>query len=130
MDISKYPQVIQDRVTIKQVAYGGTCKPATSYAYEIEASEWTLHHEMGHATAKILGIEQELAEMVWNLPGSERVTNDNIFCYGAQEQQRGNCRKARAEYAADAIQAYMLNWPELPKKVKEYIQYKISQALY
>ena len=129
MDISMYPRMVQDRVMIKEVAYGGTCKPAISYTYEIEASEYTLHHEMGHATAKILGIEQELAQMVWTTPGSEAVTNDNIFCYGAQERQRGDARKARAEYAADAIQAYILGQP-LPAHIREYIEQQLNSALY
>lgn len=130
MNISQYPREIQDRVAIRRCAYGGSCKPVTSLTYEVRCNEYTLHHEMGHAAAKILGIEVQLAQMVWDLPGSETLTNDNIFNYGAQDRQRGDFRKARAEYAADAIRAYVLDCPELPKHIRNFIKSAFDKARY
>ncbi len=119
MSLNKYPQKVQARVRVIETStYEGFCR---WNGYVAEVSSGTFAHEMGHATAHILGIENELAELVWEHPGSEVVTNDNIFCYGAQQRAKGNIDHAKAEYAADAIQAYTEGWPELPIHIKEYL---------
>lgn len=130
MDISQYPKYIRDRVTIETVAYGGTCAASSSMTYHITCNEYTLHHEMGHAAAKIMGIEHELGMLIWDTPGCDVITNDNFFCYGAQRRKWHDSRRAVVEYAADAIRAYVLNVPQLPAEVRELIEAhwtKVSQ---
>ena len=121
MDIQKWPTIIRDRVTISECTYGGTCEPSTSLTYHITADQCTIDHELGHAAAKILGIEQALGTLVWDTLGTDRVTNDNPFCYGAQCRERGHNRQAIAEYAADALAAYV-NGQALPVQIARYIQ--------
>ena len=121
MGIQKWPAIIRDRVTISECAFGGTCEPSTSYTYHITANQFTIDHELGHAAAKILRIEQALGELVWNTLGTDRVTNDNLFCYGAQCRARGKNRQAIVEYAADALAAYV-NGQALPVQIARYIQ--------
>jgi hypothetical protein len=117
-----YPKIVIDRTTVEidNLSFGGTCEPSTSYTYHIKCNKWNLHHEMGHATAKILGIEQALGQMVWDTLGSEVTTNDNCFCYGAQCRERGDKRRAIAEYAADAIAAY-IQCKRLPDNIRQFI---------
>jgi len=103
MDTSRYPKEILDRVEIHEQAYGGHCEIRAYGKIQVFASRHTLHHEMGHVIAHLMGIEQELGQRVWDTLGSEILTNDNPYCYGAQCRAAGNREQAIAEYAADAI---------------------------
>jgi len=106
MDTSRYPKEITDRIEIHHQAYGGHCEIRAYGKIQVFANESNIHHEMGHAIAHLLGIEQKLGQRVWDTPGSEILTNDNPYCYGAQCRAAGNREQAIAEYAADAIAAH------------------------
>jgi len=117
-----YPSKVQALTSVRE-CYSGECLYNGLTAI---VTTGAFLHEMGHATAHILGIESELGWLVWNTKGSEIVTNDNIFCYGAQRREKGFEKVALAEYAADAIQAYVAGWEELPLAIKKYLDSKWS----
>jgi hypothetical protein len=120
-DLSKYPKTVQLNTIIKMTeGFGGSAELGMGRVI-VTANKYNFAHEMGHAAAHILGIENTLGEMVRNTPGSQKTTAENIFCYGAQCDERGQYSKAIAEYAADAIQAYTENWIELPANIRNYI---------
>ena len=121
-DLSKYPAKVQAFVTVVDDGpYLGWC---TQLGYKTIVTTASFEHEMGHAVAKILGIETELGEMVMNSPNAKSTTNENIFCYGAQRLEAGEYNTAISEYAADAIRAYTENWPELPEDIRQWIAKK------
>lgn len=120
--LQKYPKLVQMCVEIVDAGYAGYCT-RKGYKYEVTVGQY--EHEMGHAVAKILGIEQELGNMVALLPGADSVTNENPYCYPAQYLAKGDTETAVREYAAEAIRNYYDN-SELPEAIKGYIKSKVA----
>ncbi len=121
INLSEYPLIVQQLVTVvNDGPYLGWCYKR---GYQVIVTTASFEHEMGHATAKLLEIEEELGQMAMNSTNAKSVTNENIFCYGAQRLEAGD-NSAIEEYAADAIRAYTEKWPELPQNIKEYIESK------
>lgn len=122
VDLSNYPAKVQSlTLVVDDGPYLGWCHVN---GYQAIVTTASFEHEMGHATAKLLGIEKELGEMVMASHNAKSETNENIFCYGAQRLAAGHYEIALAEYAADAIRAYTEDWPELPQNIKDYIASK------
>ena len=83
---------------------------------------------MGHAMAFILGIWRELGELVMESQ-SDSITNDNPFCYGAQQNKKYGygSKKALHEFAADAIAYYYMGKHEnLTNDTIEFIENAIN----
>lgn len=125
----EYPEIVQVRTKyiVNENAYSGACK-VNFWGCEIKTapSEHIFRHEMGHATANILGIEQELGQMVANLPTSTIRTNDNIFSYGAYIRTLQGFDRAVQEYAAIAIEYYYMWEDELPPSIRKYLDGKLN----
>lgn len=124
--LAEYPKLVQMCVEIVDQGYCGTC---TRKGYKYEVTTASFEHEMGHATAKILGIEQELGEMVAALPNATSITNENPYCYPAQHLAglagHNDRKTAMGEYAAEAIRNYT-EGAELPEDIREYIRSKMA----
>lgn len=118
--LQNYPKLVQMCVEIVDMGYAGYCT-RKGYKYEVTVGQY--EHEMGHATAKIFGIEQELGEMVAMLPNADSPTNENPYCYPAQYLAKGDKETAIREYAAEAIRNYY-EGAELPEAIREYIKSK------
>ncbi len=122
VDLSNYPAKVQTlTIVVDDGPYLGWCH---LNGYQAVVTAASFEHEMGHATAKLLGIEEELGKMAMTSPNAKSETNENIFCYGAQRLAAGQYKIALEEYAADAIRAYTEHWPELPQSIKDYIESK------
>jgi hypothetical protein len=82
---------------------------------------------LGHAAAKIMGIEQELGELIFEtIPGALSETNENIFCYDAQMIAKGDRAHGIREFAADAIRGYLEDDPDLLASILAYLKSKLN----
>lgn len=131
-DISVFPELVRfNTALIREDTYTAYCEQWSSggatvhyhFVADYDSSFW---HEMGHATAHILGIEEELGRLVMKQPNAQSETNENPFCYGAQRLARHDFHTALAEYAADAIRMYYLEPDELPAPVLLYLSSKLG----
>jgi hypothetical protein len=126
MNTNRYPQIVQRNTKLIETnTWMGKCKFSLGRA-EVWCNEGSFAHEMGHATAWILGINEELGKLVKAQPGALIETNDNPFCYGAQMLAWHQYETAIAEYAADAIMYYYEDPTQLPVPVMDYLKTKLG----
>lgn len=123
--LNNYPERV--KLGTRLFTGSGQCN-YSGYMARIQIGFWkgTFEHEMGHATAYLMGINEELGKMVMAEPGAKIETNDNPFCYAAQRLARGEYDTAIAEYSADAIKHYYRGEYVFSPMIREYLDSKLK----
>lgn len=122
--LDQYPLSIISRTTIRaDYSWSAYARlyPGWAEIHYCSYNGYGFYHEMGHASAHLLGIEQELGRLVMACPNAKTETNDNIFCYGAQRLALHEYDRAIAEYAAVAIEYFITDPDALPSNIRAFI---------
>ena len=130
-EFNKYPEIVRTFTDIEVGFFLGECT-YDGWRARVQSSqfEYSFKHEMGHAMAQILGIWKELGQLV-NENQSNSTTNENPFCYGAQQNKKYGygSNNALHEFSADALAYYYMGKHEnLPATVIEFIENEIRKA--